>query len=88
LLPLPCIAPGSLLSLIQTEIVFDNRSAGTVRIYWLNSLGIPQFRGTVAPGQQRAFDTYATHTWVVRDASDNCIAAYTLAILPGVAVIN
>jgi hypothetical protein len=77
-----------LVSVIETEIVFSNQSLGTIRIYWLNALGIPQFRGTVAPGQDRSYDTYSTHTWVVRDASDNCIAAYTLAVLPGIAVID
>jgi hypothetical protein len=54
----------------------------------MNALGVPQFRGTVAPGQERAYDTYATHSWQVRDAGDDCIAAYTLAVLPGIAVID
>jgi hypothetical protein len=88
LLALPCIAPGSLLSLVPTEILFDNRSSETVNIYWLNALGNPQFRGSLAPGQQRSFNTYATHTWVVKDTEGNCIGAYTLAVLPGIAVIN
>jgi hypothetical protein len=76
------------VSLIETEILFDNRSGETVRIFWVNALGVAQSRGTLDPGDQRVFDTYATHSWVVRDMQGNCVAGYTLAIVPGMAVIN
>jgi hypothetical protein len=54
----------------------------------VNALGVAQNRGTLDPGDQSSFDTYATHSWVVRDLQGNCIAAYTLAIVPGIAIIN
>jgi hypothetical protein len=30
----------------------------------------------LASGESQSFDTYATHPWVVTDASGNCIGVY------------
>lgn len=58
-----------------TSIHFENGSAQTVNIYWLNS-GERLLYNVLALGDSRDRGTYLTHPWLVTDAEGNCLAVY------------
>ena len=71
-----CPSEGALQSLSDTErtrISFRNERFGRIYVFWINYEGQRQLYRTLGPGQSQTFQTYATHPWVVTDASGNCL---------------
>jgi von Hippel-Lindau disease tumor supressor len=60
-------------SIDRTSISFRNERLGRINVFWIDYAGQRQFYRTLAPGQSQTFQTYATHPWVVTDASGNCL---------------
>ena len=72
----------------ETEITFENRTAGVVRIYWLDYRGRRDRYGSLQPQEEVRQSTYPTHPWVVTDAAEDCLSIYLPAPVPGRAVIG
>ncbi len=71
-----CPSEGALRSLSDTErtrISFRNERFRRINVFWIDYEGQRQLYRTLAPGQSQTFQTYATHPWVVTDASGNCL---------------
>ena len=71
-----CPSEGALRSLSdieRTRISFRNERFGRIYVFWIDYEGQRQLYRTLAPGQSQTFQTYATHPWVVTDASGNCL---------------
>jgi hypothetical protein len=66
----------SVASTQHTNISFLNRRPGIVNVFWIDYDGRRHFYHSLASGESQSFDTYATHPWVVTDASGNCIGVY------------
>ena len=69
-------AEGALRSLSdaeRTRISFRNERFRRINVFWIDYEGQRQLYRTLAPGQSQTFQTYATHPWVVTDASGNCL---------------
>lgn len=76
---LPCVTEEHLRSTVgedATSIHFENASAQTVNLYWLNYSGERVLYNVLAPGDSRDRPTYLTHPWVVTDSEGNCLAVY------------
>ena len=63
----------SLEGTVRTDIRFVNRTAGVVKVYWLDYSGRRVYYDTIAPGASVVQPTWKTHPWVVLDASGACI---------------
>ena len=59
-----------------TSIHFENASAQTINLYWLNYSGERVLYNVLSPGDSRDRPTYVTHPWVITDAEGNCLAVY------------
>ena len=66
----------SVASTQHTSISFLNGRSGVVNVFWIDYDGRRYFYHSLEPGESQSFDTYATHPWVVTDASGNCIGVY------------
>ena len=71
-----CPTERTLRSLSDTErtrISFRNEGLGRIYVFWIDYEGQRQLYRTLAPGQSQTFQTFATHPWVVTDASGSCL---------------
>lgn len=59
-----------------TQVVFNNRSAKTMKVYWLDYDGRRTFYADVGPGKLYSQDTYMTHPWVVTDNAKRCVMMF------------
>jgi len=66
----------SVASTQHTHISFVSGRSGIVNVFWIDYDGRRHFYHSLASGESQSFDTYATHPWVVTDASGNCIGVY------------
>lgn len=72
-----CPSEGGLRSLTdtaRTHISFRNDRFERIYVFWINYEGQRQLYRTLAPGQAQTFQTFATHPWVVTDASGRCLS--------------
>jgi dipeptidyl aminopeptidase/acylaminoacyl peptidase len=58
----------------ETSIVFENRTAGEVSLFWLDPEGEPRSYGKIAPGARHEQHTFAGHVWRVVDAGGRELA--------------
>jgi hypothetical protein len=68
----------SLQGTVRTDIRFVNKSAGAVKIYWLDYSGKRVFYKTLAAGAAYVQQTWVTHPWVAINAAGACIG-YVIA---------
>jgi hypothetical protein len=66
----------SVASTQRTGITFKNRRSGAIKIFWINYHGHRKFYHSLASGESGSFNTFATHPWIVTDASGHCIGVY------------
>ena len=72
-----CPSEAAIRSLSDTErtrISFRNERARSIHVFWIDYEGQRQLYRTLAPGQSAAFQTFATHQWVIADASGSCLS--------------
>jgi hypothetical protein len=79
---------GSLLNLGPTTITFVNESPAVRRVYWLNALGLREFRFELQPGDWRTEPSYTSHTWAVTNAGGSCLALYKPVSGDGIAHLD
>lgn len=58
------------------KITFVNKSGMDRAILWLDFEGNPKTYADLKPGEERTFDTYVTHPWMVADRPGNCLRIY------------
>ena len=88
---LPCSLESSLMSLnsnVSTTVDFENQTAQTVQVYWLNFMGARVLYYTLPPGMGYVQQTFVTHPWVIADSSNTCIEIFEPVNGPGVADIG
>jgi hypothetical protein len=73
--------PMSIESDVKTSIKFVNKTAGTVRIVWLDYDGKRVPYGTIKPGGSLNQSTYERSPWIVLDSAGTCIG-YVVAVTP------
>jgi hypothetical protein len=62
-----------------TGMLFVNRSAAAVRIYWMDFQGYRQLYRTLAPGARFSQSTFIGHYWLVTNAAQQCIGIFKAA---------
>jgi len=62
------------------SLEFRNATTSIRKVYWIDFVGNRQLHNTLAPGGVFTIDSYATHSWLVADASDQCMAVYSPAV--------
>ena len=70
--------PHSLSASVKTKILFVNKTAGTVKVYWLDYTGKRVYYWTLTPGKSYTQRTFDTNPWVVLTSSGACIG-YVIA---------
>ena len=88
---LPCSLESSLMSLnsnVSTTVDFENQTAQTVLVYWLNFMGTRVLYYTLPPGMEYVQQTFVTHPWVITDSSNTCIEIFEPVNGPGAADIG
>jgi von Hippel-Lindau disease tumor supressor len=68
----------SLPSSVKTSIAFVNKTAGTVKVYWLDYTGKRVYYPTLAPGASYAQATFDSNAWVVVTSSGGWVG-YVIA---------
>jgi VHL beta domain len=68
----------SLTGTVRTNIEFVNRTAGAIKVYWLDYTGKRVYYNTLAAGSSYVQPTWKTHPWVVLDSGGRCIG-YVIA---------
>jgi von Hippel-Lindau disease tumor suppressor protein len=63
----------SLNDLVKTTIVFVNKTAGPVKVYWLSYAGQRIYYGTLTPGERFTQITANTNVWLFLTSSGVCI---------------
>ena len=67
----------------ETALVFANRTAGEVGLFWLDANGQRRGYGRLAPGRERQMNTYAGHVWLVVGAHGDELALVEAREEPG-----
>ena len=52
------------------NLVFQNKTSGEVRVFWLDFQGKRQPYGTIPSGERHGLSTYQGHVWLVTDANE------------------
>jgi hypothetical protein len=77
----------SIVGQVRTNIEFVNRTAGTVKVYWLDYSGKRVYYSTLKADTSYVQATWATHPWVVLDSAGVCvgyvIAPHALYVIGG-----
>jgi len=58
----------------DTTMIFVNRTANDLELFWLNTEGQRQSYGKISPGKEHEQHTFAGHVWLVIDASGRTLA--------------
>jgi TIR domain/VHL beta domain len=69
-------AAKSIPSDTQSVIIFNNKTAAPIKLFWLDSQGRREFYGQLAPDEKHRQETYVNHVWVVTWAQNDCIRLY------------
>lgn len=75
--------PSSTAGGARTTVRFVNRTARSVRLAWIDTLGQLRDYGWVAGGGERSQVTFAGHTWLVLDADSEPLGWATATDAPG-----
>lgn len=61
-----------------SNIVVNNKTDATIKLYWLNTLGkrVEYSRGGIKAGASHPQATYITHPWVITNANEECLGIY------------
>lgn len=61
-----------------SNIVVNNKTNATVKLYWLNTLGkrVEYSPGGIKAGASHRQATYVTHPWVITNANEECLGIY------------
>ncbi|MBL9001017.1 MAG: prolyl oligopeptidase family serine peptidase [Phycisphaerae bacterium] len=60
----------------DTTITFINKTAGNVRMFWIDGGGRRRPYATIAPGESHSQHTFAGHAWVAVDADGQDLAFF------------
>jgi TIR domain/VHL beta domain len=60
----------------RTAIIFTNKTAAPIKIFWLDHQGVRKLYRELAPGSVYRQETYVNHIWIVTGASGNCLGLY------------
>jgi dipeptidyl aminopeptidase/acylaminoacyl peptidase len=60
----------------ETTLTFINRTAGQVKLFWLDAEGQRQGYGALGPGETRDQHTFAGHVWLVTDGEGKTLAVF------------
>jgi len=71
-----------------TTVTFQNNSASTVKIYWLDLTGQRVYYKSLAAGEGYQQGTYKSHVWVVTDSGDTCLSIWVATKKPGTVTIT
>ncbi len=72
----------------DTEILFINRTANELELYWLDAGGQRQPYGRLRAGQERRQHTFAGHVWLLADTLGNPVAVFEATDQPNRAEIT
>jgi hypothetical protein len=72
----------------DSSILFLNRRAKEVSLYWLDFRGQRQFYAEVPAGEAHAQQTYSGHVWLMTDEADQPLSVVVADDEPGKAVIE
>ena len=89
--PIPARFPGGVRSGNageETAILFENRTAGPVRVFWVDGAGERKEYATIPPGGTHRQHTFAGHAWIVTDAEGKALAAFVGTATAGKAVVT
>ena len=71
----------------NTEVVFENKSNRTVKIYWVSYGNELKLYGELEPGKTRLQNTYANNTWLISDENDKPLGYFIVGPKKSLAVI-
>ena len=72
----------------EVDITFTNKTAGEVRLIWLDTGGGRKSYGEVKAGASSKLSTFAGHVWLVEDAGGKALGIFTAPDGGGEAVIE
>ena len=72
----------------EVGITFTNKTAGAVRLVWLDTGGGRKSYGEVKPGDSSKLSTYAGHVWLAEDADGKTLGVFTAQDGGGEAVLD
>jgi hypothetical protein len=72
----------------SSTVRFVNRTPFTVSLYWLDGDGKRHGYGSIAPGERRAQNTFASHVWLAAGPDDRAIALFIAGAGQGIAEIR
>ena len=75
-------------SAVDTEITFENRLDGTVKLFWIDSSGGRVAYGSLGAGETRTQHTYAGHVWLVTSPGNSNVAVFEAEETPAAAIID
>lgn len=72
----------------ETSICFVNRTAGPIKLYWVNQIDEPTMYADIQPGQEHRQHTFSGHVWLVTDQASSPLGVYEAVDSEGVAVVD
>jgi dipeptidyl aminopeptidase/acylaminoacyl peptidase len=81
--PRPSRADGA-----KTTLRFVNRTAGQIKLVWLDTNGERTAMGAVDADHEQQMETYTGHVWIVTDRNSRPLGVFEATEQPGVAVVE
>lgn len=72
----------------DTEVLFENRTAGPIRLFWVDASGQRKEYAPVQPGGTHRQHTFGGHAWLATSADGKPLAGFVAEEAPGKAVVT
>jgi hypothetical protein len=76
-----CSAEGTVSSSstgLEVRFFFQNETAETLQIIWINYTGSPETYDSLPPGGAYSVNTFVGNLWVIGDASSSCLGLFDI----------
>ena len=72
----------------RAEATFVNRMKKTVRLFWVDTSGVPRQYGELAPGERVTQSTYVGHAWIADYRADDLVGSFVVEGAKALAIFN
>lgn len=72
----------------RAEVTFENRMEQAVRLFWVDTDGVPRPYGELAPGARVTQSTYVGHAWIADFRADDLVGSFVVEGRKALAVFD
>lgn len=72
----------------RAEVTFENGMKQVIRLFWVDTSGVPRQYGELAPGARVTQSTYVGHAWIADYRADDLVGSFVVDARKALGVFN